>query len=92
MREEKGDSHGERAAADIPDGAEFAKEIEELLWRDVEAGKRLAHLRAALRANTNLKFLTKRALWENDMSAEVVCWPRAALQRSTQCGAREHTG
>jgi hypothetical protein len=29
---------------DVPDRAEFAKEIEELFWSDVEAAQPLAHL------------------------------------------------
>jgi hypothetical protein len=83
---ERKDSHGECDGVDAPDRAEFAKEIEELLWRDVEAIRRLVQLGPARRTITNLKFLTKRALCENDMLAEVVCWPRAALQKYTQCG------
>lgn len=75
---------------DVPDRAEFAKEIEELLWRDVEATKRLAHLRAAWRTNTNLKFLTKRALCENDMSAEVVCVGRGQPCRRARNAERRN--
>jgi hypothetical protein len=71
---------------DVPDRAEFAKEIEELLWSDVEAAGLSAHHWLLYTGRTHLRFLTKRALRGNDMLAEVVCWPQPALRSSTPCG------
>jgi hypothetical protein len=47
---------------DVPYRPKFAKEIEELLCRDVEAAHRLVVFRACRSELTYLRFFTKRAL------------------------------